>query len=221
MINSIKGAIFDIDGTLLDSMTIWENVAADFLLSRGIEPRPDLNSDLATLGGHEIPGYFQIEYGIHESVDDIKRGLYELLEEFYFFKAMPKSGVFPVLDMLREHGVRMCVATATDRRLIEPALHRCGLFEYFERIFTCSEEVTSKSSPDIYLRAAAFLGCEINETLVVEDALYAMQSAKSVGFPIIAVYDYSAKDQQEDMKALCDYYFISMDDMPDTLKLFL
>ena len=211
MQNNIKGAIFDADGTLLDSMPVWKNVAVDYLVSRGATPRPDLNDNLLAIGGHEIPRYFQAEYGLRESVDVIKRGIHKLLEEFYFYKAPLKEGVIPVLNMLREHGIKMCVATATDRHLIEPALRRCGLLEYFGRVFTCGEEKTSKSSPDIYIRAAAFLGTDISDTLVFEDALYAMKSAKSAGFPVAAVYDLSAIDKQDDIKELCDYYLISWD----------
>ena len=209
-IEGIKGAIFDVDGTLLDSMPIWESVSSDFLLSRGVHPRPDLNDDLIALGGHEIPAYFQAKYGLRESEEEIQNGIYGLLEEFYFHKAMPKEGVFQVLDALCERGVKMCVATATDRWLIEPALQRCGLLGYFGRIFTCGEEKTSKSSPDIYIRAVAFLGTDINGTLVFEDAHYAIKSAKRAGFPVVGVYDRSADGNQDEIKALCDHYCKSL-----------
>ena len=213
VIESIKGAIFDVDGTLLDSMPVWESVSSDYLLSRGVHPRADLNDDLIELGGHEIPEYFQTKYGLRESAEDIQNGIYGLLEEFYLLKAMPKEGVFPVLNALCERGVKMCVATATDRWLIEPALKRCGLLKYFGRIFTCGEEKTSKSSPNIYIRAAAFLGTDINGTLVFEDALYAIKSAKRAGFPVVGVYDRSADRVQDEIKALCDYYYESLVDL--------
>ena len=208
-----KAAIFDLDGTLLDSMPIWESVAADYLKTRGITPKANINEELIALGGHEIPEYFQTEYGLRETAEAIHRGMYELLEAFYFYKAPLKNGVAAVLSTLRENGVKMCVATATDRWLVEPALERCGILEYFARIFTCGEEETSKSSPDIYIRAADFLGAEITDTLVFEDALYAMKSAKRAGFPVAAVYDRSARDKQDEIKAVSDYYFVSMDEM--------
>ena len=211
MIN-IKGAIFDVDGTLLDSMPIWENMAAYYLIEQGVTPRPELNDELHALGGHEIPQYFQTEYGLRQSAQKIQRGMYNLLEDFYFHKAQLKRGVVPVLEALRERGVKMCVATATDRHLIEPALKRCGLFDFFGRVFTCGEEQTSKRSPDIYIRAAAFLGTDIADTLVIEDALYAIKSAKKAGFPVAAVYDLSAKDNQDEIKSLSDYYYATMDE---------
>ena len=218
MIN-FKGAIFDVDGTLLDSMPIWENIAADYLISRGVTPRPGLNDELVLLGGHEIPGYFQAEYGLSGSEEEIRDGLFKMLEEFYFHKAQPKVGVIAVLDTLRDRGVKMCVATATDKQLIEPALRRCGLLEYFARVFTCGEEETSKSSPDIFIRAAEFLGTGIRDTLVVEDALYAMKSAKRAGFYVAAVYDLSAHDKRDEIKELCDWYFITMEEMLEELRI--
>jgi len=218
MADSIKGAVFDVDGTLLDSMFIWDSVAADFLLAMGVAPGPELNAELNAFGGHEIPGYLRSKYGLAMTPEEIGYGMYEMLEEFYFYKAMPKSGVFAVLDALRGRGVRMCAATATDRPLIEPALRRCGLLEYFGRVFTCGEEATSKSRPDIYLRAAAFLGTEIKDTVVFEDALYAVKSAKAAGFPVIAVHDDTAADDREEIQGLCDRYFASMDEIAPLLE---
>ena len=209
----IKGAIFDVDGTMLDSIDIWERMTSDYLISLGVTPDPDLYANLLALGGHEIPGYLRTAYGLRKSADEIQRGIYGVLEEFYFYKAQPKKGVIAVLNALRDRGVEMCVATATDRRLIEPALKRCGLSDFFGRAFTCSEEMTSKRSPDIYYRAASHLGTAIADTLVVEDAPYAVKTAKSAGFQVVAVYDQAAHDEQENVKKLSDYYFISMDEM--------
>ena len=213
MTTNIKGAIFDIDGTLLDSMHVWENVAGEYLISKGLTPKPDLNEELLLRGGHEIPRYFQDEYGLHESIDEIRLGIYDLLKGFYLNEAAPKAGALRTLSVFHSRGVKLCAATATDRWLIEPALRRCGLLDFFERIFICSEERTSKSSPDIYIRAAAFLRTAIEDTLVFEDALYAMKSAKSAGFPVAAVYDKSADDKQNEIKELCDYYYKSLADL--------
>ena len=205
-----KGAIFDVDGTLLDSMPIWESVAEDYLKSKGITPRPGLNEALLEIGGHESSGYFQAEYGIRDSAEEIQAAILGLLEDFYFHTASLKEGVIETLESLRAEGVRMCVATATDRSLVKPALERCGILDYFGRIFTCGEEETSKNRPDIYIRAAGFLGTEIADTLVFEDAPYAIKSAKGAGFPVVAVYDFSAVNRQNEIKSLADYYFESL-----------
>jgi len=207
-----KGAIFDADGTLLNSMPIWDNTAGKYLISQGITPRPTMKEDLVSMGGHELPNYFLTEYGLDKTYEEIRCGISKMLEDFYFNKAPIKDGVITLLDLLRGRGIKMCVATATDRNLMEPALKRLGLYKYFERIFTCSEEQTTKRSPDIFIRAAEFLGTPISQTLIFEDALYAIKSAKDAGFPVVAVYDLWADAHQEEIKSLCDYYYHSLAD---------
>ena len=106
---NIKGAIFDVDGTLLDSQPMWDRVASDYLISRNRRPRPNLNDDLIALGGHEISGYFQAEYGLRESEEEIRSGIYGLMAEFYLHKAPLKEGVITVLNALRERGEKVGV----------------------------------------------------------------------------------------------------------------
>ena len=199
-------------------MPIWYNVEGDYLKSIGIDPRPGLVEQLRPLTGDEVAVYFQTEYGINLSKQEIHDGRDRLAEEFYASQAPLKDGVVEVLDALSARGVKMCVATATDRRLIETAFRRCGISGYFEKIFSCVEEQTSKSSPDIYIRAAGFLGTDVEDTLVIEDSLHGIVSAKKAGFPTIAVYDFSHDDQQDEIKSLCDYYWESIGGMMEILR---
>ena len=209
IMTNVKGAIFDVDGTILDSMPIWDNVAAIYLESRGIAPRPGLRAALLPLGGNQIPEYFQREYGVTEPMQVIADAINAIVEEFYLNRATLKDGILQILTSLERRGIKMCVATATDRYLVEAALKRCGVLHYFGRVYTCSEEQTGKDRPDIFLTAAKFLGTEISETCVFEDALYAIKTAKAAGFPVVAVYDLSADGQQDEIRALADRYYKS------------
>jgi len=209
----IKGVIFDLDGTLLDSMQMWRNVEENYLRSLGVTPPPDLSLIVRSLSSVEEAEYFRADLGVSLSVEEIVDGRNRMIEDFYFYEARLKEGVVPVLEALSKRGIKMCVATATERDLVEPAMLRCGIMKYFERIFTCDEEETSKTNPEIFYRAATFLGTEVSGTLVVEDALYAMKSAKKAGFQVAGVYDLSADDQQEEIKELCDYYWDTLNDM--------
>ena len=204
---NIQGAIFDVDGTLLDSMEIWDNAAANYLISMGASPRPGLNEELRDLGGHEIPLYFKKKYGISKTETEIQNGIYQTLHDSYINNAPLKEGALDVLNLFRDRKINICVATATDRHLVEPALRRCGIYDYFSRIFTCGEERTSKSSSEIYIRAAKHLGSEISQTLVFEDALYAVKSAADAGFKVIGVYDSGEQDYQDEISKLCHRYY--------------
>ena len=212
-INNIKGAVFDADGTLFDSMWMWRQVESGYLKRFDVSPRPDLIEALRALTLIEVAEYFQAEYGVRKTIEEITYEKNAMMEDFYNREVTLKSGVLPVLETFRARGIKMCVATATDRHLIVPALQYTGILGFFDRIFTCSEERTSKKKPEIFIRAAAFLGTGISETLVLEDALHAVKSAKSAGFPVIGVYDLSAAIHQEEIKEACDLYFMSMDDM--------
>ena len=212
-----NGAIFDLDGTLLDSMPIWETVARDYLISKNKVPRPDLREKLRPLSLSQSAEYFQKEYGVAATTQQIVDGVNDLLNHFYLHKAPAKEGVADFLEALRQRGVKMCVATATHTHLVKAALSRTGLLPYFSAIFTCPDVGKSKDEPEIFLRALAHLGTEMQETYVFEDALFAMQTAQRAGFPIAAIYDLSAQGQQEQIKQLANVYCESFVQMKELL----
>lgn len=208
----ITGAIFDVDGTLLDSMSIWDTVGEDYLRSIGYQPREDLNEVFKDMSLAQAARYYQTEYGVTLSVEEITAGVNAMLEDFYRHKAALKPGAGEFVRELSRRGVRLCVATATDRYLVEAALERCGVLSCFERIFTCGEAGHGKDEPDIFEAALRFLGTERSETVVFEDALYAARTARAGGFPVAAVYDGHERGR-EALKALADLYLTSFSEL--------
>lgn len=201
----IRGAIFDVDGTLLDSMSIWDTIGTDYLRSIGYEPRENLNEVFKDMSLLQAAEYYRNEYGVTLSIDEIMDGVNAMLEQYYRYEVPLKPGAKNLLTRLRHSGVKLCIATATDRYLVETALDRCGVLSYFGEIFTCNEVGHGKDEPHIFEAALRFLETEKTETVVFDDALYAIRTAKGARFPVAAVYDIHEKAQTE-IRALSDFY---------------
>ncbi len=207
-----KGAIFDLDGTLFDSMFMWYSVPTSFLQSRGITPKPDLREKTKAMTGRQIARVFRREYGLKLSPEEIIGGFNAMLMNFYANKVTLKAGVKEMLETLKRRGIDMCIATATDRPLVEAGLRRNGIMDYFGRIFTCSEAGAGKERPDIFWQALNFLGTDIRETVVFEDAYYALKTAKEAGFTVAAVFDDTPHHNSAEIRLLADYYIPSFED---------
>ena len=215
----MRGAIFDVDGTLLDSMSVWDTIGEAYLRSIGYEPREDLDQVFKDMSLYQAARYYQTEYGVTLSVDGIMDGVNAMLEQYYRFEAPLKPGAAELLARLQGNGVKLCIATATDRYLVEAALERCGVLSCFGEIFTCNGVGHGKDEPHIFETALRFLRTERSETVVFDDALYAIRTAKAAGFPVAAVYD-SHEKAQDQLRALADVYLEALT-QPDTLGAYL
>ena len=201
----IKGAIFDFDGTLVDSMFIWDTFAEDYLKSLGIEPKENLAEIFKTFTLEQAAEYYRNHYGITLSVEEIVDGINDMVAKIYRTKVLLKPGVSDFLKRLHISGVKMCVATVTDRPIVKEVLTRLGVYDYFSEIFTCAQVGYNKENPQIYRQALKHLGTEKAETLVFEDVLHAIKTAKEDGFKVAAVYD-SHEMCQKEIKEISDYY---------------
>ncbi|WP_461813235.1 HAD family hydrolase [Faecalimonas sp.] len=201
----IRGAIFDADGTLLDSMSIWDTIGEDYLRSIGYIPKEDLSETFKTFSLYQAACYYQKEYGVPFSTAQIMDDINKMISFFYREQVQLKQGVEAFLSDLQNKDVVMCIATATDSSLIDVALKRCGIRNYFSKIFTCKSVGYSKCEPIIYREAMKHLETLKTETVVFEDALHAAQTAKNDGFSVIGVYDCS-ENQQTELQETVDFY---------------
>ena len=207
----LKGAIFDFDGTLVDSMFIWDTIGEDYLRSLGKKPHEDLKETFITLTLEEAAEYYRTHYGVTLSVKEIVDGVNTMVEGIYRTRVALKHGVADYLRLLKENGARMCIATVTDRYLVEETLDRLGILQYFSEIFTCAEVGYGKDKPIIYRKALEHLDTAKNETYVFEDSLFALKTAKADGFTTIGVYD-RHENRQDSLKNLADYYIVDFAD---------
>ena len=201
----IKGAIFDFDGTLVDSMFIWDTFGEDYLRTLGKEPKENLTEVFKTFTLEQAAEYYRKNYGVTLSVEEIVDGVNDMVAEIYRTKVTLKSGVLEFLRDLQSKGVKMCVATVTDRPIVEDVLCNLGIHDFFTEIFTCAEVGYNKETPHIYRVALEALGAKKDETVVFEDALHALITAKKDGFKVAAVYDRYERNQTQ-MKENGDYY---------------
>ena len=197
-------AIFDVDGTLLDSMPIWEDVSVRYLHSLGVEAECGLSRKLERMSVEEGAAYLKKTYGLEETPEEIARATLKIVEDFYFYEAPLKPGVREYLDELKARKIPMVIATSSVRAHVEAALRRLGVLDYFAKVFTCSEVGAGKTKPLIYERAGAYIGGDFREIAVFEDAIHALETAKQAGFYTVAVYDPSAGKDWDRLKKEAD-----------------
>lgn len=205
----IKGAIFDVDGTILDSMGIWDEAGIRYLKSKGIEAPSDLGDTLFTMTIAEAADYLKEKFALKETPDAIEQGILDTVKDYYYEEAPLKNNVAEVLEMLKRNKIPMAVASSSEKAHIEAAFQRLGILKYFQAIYTCQEVGEGKSSPLIFEKACEELGTNPEETYVFEDALHAIKTAKKAGFRTVGIYDrYSEKDQKE-IQGTADSYIES------------
>ena len=208
----IKGVIFDIDGVLLDSMGIWDDLGARYLRSLGKIPEEGLNKILFSMSMEQGAEYLNEHYGLNKSVKETVDGIGRMLEDYYFYEVLLKPGAKEVLKFLKSKSIKTAAATSSPRTHIEKALSRNGVLEYIGIIYTTGEVGVSKHSPDIYNLTADYLKTKPEETLVFEDSLYALKTAKEGGYVTVGVYDEKGESNQEGLKNLADLYLKKLDD---------
>ena len=204
--HEIKAAIFDVDGTLLDTMGEWHTVGERYLKSLGYEPEPNLGDILFTKTSVTSAEYMIENYGLDKSVEEIQKAINGFVENMYYNYADFKPGARQFIDMLRAEGVPMAIASSTDGHCLRAAMERLGCIDYFTGIFSCGDLGTTKKEPDVFMMALESVGAVPEETWVFEDGLYAMETAKKAGFKLFGVYDEESHGDQDAIKAISDIY---------------
>ncbi len=202
----ITGAIFDLDGTLLNSMDHWARVPDELLSEMNINPIESTSKRFLEDGMKNWYEFCQREYGLNATYDEAKKRIYEIMDQKYRTIIDIKDGARQMLDKLYNSGVKICLATATDRSSVELVLKRLNIEKYFSRIFTTGEVGVGKREPLIYELALEYLGTDKETTYIFEDAVYAMTTAYNNGFKVVGVYDKNVYATEDEVKKLCHVY---------------
>ena len=198
-------AIFDMDGTLVDSMGYWEGLVGEYLAQLGVRDIPeDLPQRLMSMTMTQGAELLIDTFGLSDTVEEMVAEQHAIMADHYHHDIPLKPGVKAYLQSLQEQGVQMCVASATAEPLMEACLTRLGVRDYFSFILSCESIGVSKERPDIYHLAAQRLRAKPCDIAVYEDALHAAKTAKRAGYYVVAVYDEQGKDRWEGTKRLAD-----------------
>jgi HAD superfamily hydrolase (TIGR01509 family) len=212
-LKKLKYKIFDLDGTLLDSMAAWRNLGKDYLLQKGINPPDNLNEIIAAMSMIESAAYFQKAFKIDLSAEEIIKEIKMLIENKYKYEFKLKPYVKEYLQKLKDENSVMCIVTATPLKLAKAALERNEIKKYFSFVISCDEVGLGKNKPDIFLLAANRLNAEPFEIAVYEDADFALITAKEAGFYTIGVYDDYFKNERKDIELISDIYIESFKEL--------
>ncbi len=211
----VAGAIFDVDGTLVDSMPAWNGLASRYLRSLGVEPAADLEARVASMDVAESAAYLREAYGLGLSAAEVQRGFMGLIARIYQEDAPAKPGAVELVRALSAAGVPLAVATIGDPALARAALTRLGMGDCFCELLACSELGVSKREPTVYREAARRLGTLPAATAVFEDTLTAVTTAAKAGFPVVAVEDAASAPDAERIRAAAALYVRNlMDALP-------
>ena len=202
----MKAGIFDLDGTLIDSMGLWESLADNYLLSIGIEPPKDLGESLKELTLEESTFYMKKRFKLKSTPYEIKRDIEKILADYYANRFQLKPYVLETLEEFKKRNIKMIIATATDEHLVSMVLDRHGIKDYFEFIQTSDNTGLSKGQPKFFQIAINSLGLDPKDIWVFEDALHCILSAKKCGLNVVAIRDESALLDLEEIKEVSDIY---------------
>ena len=203
-------AIFDLDGTLTDSMYVWDRLPEKLVRQFGAVPAPGLSHTLRSMSSPQAADYLIRTYHLSATPQQFIEAMEALADREYRERVPLKPGVRTLLERLAQLGIPCAVATASQVHQARQALERLGVLPHFSFLLSATQ-YGPKTCPDLYLEAARRLGASPEDTLVFEDALHAAQTAARAGFPVVGVYDaFSAEDEQS-LRTVCRWYLPRLD----------
>ena len=213
MLDNIKGAIFDLDGTLVDSMWVWAQIDIDYLKMKGHSAPPDLKDNIGHLSFSQTAAYFKERFKINDSIDTILTDWHNMAFNHYSNNVKLKAGVREFLKKLKDRKVKIALATSNSVPLLEACLKNNEIYDYFDSITTTDEVSRGKDYPDVYLLAASKINVTPENCLVFEDILPAVKGAKSANMKVIAVKDDDSLDSKELLTKYADKYIESFNEL--------
>ena len=209
MLKNIKGAIFDLDGTLVDSMWVWRQIDVDYLKSKGHSLPENLNSEICHLSFTQTANYFKKRFNLSDSIETILDDWHNMAYNHDSKNVKLKDGVKEFLDKLKNNNVKIALATSNSVPLLEACLKNNGIYDYFDAITTTDEVPNGKNCPDVYLLAAEKININPSDCIVFEDILAAINGAKAANMTVVAVHDEHSSNELDEIIKASDKYINS------------
>ncbi|NLJ96864.1 MAG: HAD family phosphatase [Clostridiales bacterium] len=210
MLKDIDAVIFDLDGTLVDSMWMWKSIDIEYLARFGIDFPLDLQECVEGMSFSETAIYFKKRFNLTDSLDQIKSDWNKMAWDKYHNEVPLKEGVRCLLEYLKENKIPTGIATSNSRELVDVVIEKHNIGGYFSSIRTSCEVEKGKPSPDIYLLVAKDLLVEPERCLVFEDVVQGVMAGKNANMKVCAVYDKSSDKDKDEKIRLADYYVHSL-----------
>ena len=218
---NIKAAVFDMNGTLVNSLMLWNVLWSTFgeryLNDKNFIPSTEDDKKVRTLTLKEAMKLIHENYNLGESGEELLAVANYIMNDFYANRVELKDGVREFLEHCKNNGVKMCIASATAPELIDVALKHCDIEKYFLKVFSCDAIGRGKDKPNIFLQAAHFLGTEIEDTWMFEDSLKAIETATKIGMPTVGIYD-KFNYGQDKIKEIATEYINSTETLLKLIK---
>lgn len=215
MLKNKKAVIFDLDGTLVDSMWVWHDIDIEYLGRYGYGVPEDLVKEIEGMGFTETAHYFKERFRIPDGVETIKEEWNRMAFAKYAAAVPLKPGIAGFLAKIREAGMKVGIASSNSRELIMACLRNHQIDGYFDCITTSCDVAKGKPSPDIYLCVAETLGVQPEECLVFEDVPMGILAGRNAGMQVCAIEDKHSADQRDEKRQLADFYIRSYDEIGD------
>lgn len=203
---SFDAAIFDLDGTLIDSLGVWEKVHRDFLARRGLAVPPDYTAKVGAMSFSEAAQYTIERFGFSDMPEELIREWNGMVAYEYANHIALKPHVREYLGQLSQQGLRLGVATALPEELYTPVLKHNGVFSRFSAFASVGEGARGKGFPDVYLLAARRLGISPGHCVAFEDVVTGIRGIRAAGMKAVGVYDPRSASDAEEMERLADRY---------------